>query len=40
VAVRQPSGPLARDLAIDVRAGAATRLDVRFTDADLGMPAR
>jgi plastocyanin len=40
VAMRQPSGPLARDLAIDVRAGAVTRLDVRFTDADLGMPVR
>lgn len=40
VAVRQPSGPLARDLAIDVRAGTPTRLDVRFTDADLGMPGR
>jgi plastocyanin len=40
VAVRQPSGPLARDLAIDVRAGTPTRLDVRFTGADLEMPGR
>ncbi len=40
VAVRQPSAPLARDLAVDVRAGAVTYLDVRFTDADLGLPAR
>jgi plastocyanin len=40
VAVRQPSGPLARDLAVDVRAGETARLDVRFTPADVGMPAR
>jgi plastocyanin len=40
IAVRQPSGRFARDLAADVRAGEATRLDVRFTAADRGMPAR
>jgi plastocyanin len=40
VAVRQPAGRLARDLAVDVRAGESTRLDVRFTPADLGLPAR
>jgi plastocyanin len=40
VAVRQPSAELARDLAIDVQAGAVTHLDVRFTDADLGLAAR
>lgn len=40
IAVRQPSGRLARDLAADVRAGETTRLDVRFTAADAGMPAR
>jgi hypothetical protein len=39
-AVRQPSGPLTRDLAIDVEPGAVTRVDVRFTDADIGMPSR
>lgn len=40
IAVRQPSGHLARDLAVDVRAGGTTRVDVRFTSADIGMPAR
>jgi plastocyanin len=40
VAVRQPSGRLARDAAVDVRAAETTRLDVRFTSADIGMPAR
>ena len=40
LAVRQPSGPLARDLAVDVRGGQTTRLDVRFTASDLGMPSR
>ena len=40
VAVRQPSGRLARDLAVDVRAGQTARLDVRFGPADIGMPAR
>lgn len=40
VAIRQPSGRLARDLAVDVRAGETARLDVRFTAADVGMPAR
>jgi plastocyanin len=40
LAVRQPSGRLARDLAVDVKAGETTRLDVRFTAADIGMPSR
>jgi plastocyanin len=40
IAVRQPSGRLARDLAVDVRAGETARLDVRFTPADVGMPSR
>jgi plastocyanin len=40
VAVRQPAGRLERDLAVDVRAGGTSHLDVRFTPADVGMPAR
>lgn len=40
IAVRQPSGRLARDLSVEVRAGETTSLDVRFTSADLGMPSR
>jgi plastocyanin len=40
VAVRQPAGRLVRDVALDVRAGETTRLDVRFTASDLGVPAR
>jgi hypothetical protein len=40
LAVRQPSGRLARDLTVDVRPGETTRLDVRFSAADLGMPMR
>lgn len=40
VAVRLPAGRLARDLAVDVRAGQAARLDVRFGPADVGMPSR
>jgi plastocyanin len=40
IAVRQPSARLTRDLALDVRAGETTRLDVRFTSADIGMPSR
>jgi plastocyanin len=40
IAIRQPAGRLARDLAVDVRAGETTRLDVRFTTADVGMPSR
>jgi plastocyanin len=40
IAVRQPSGRLARDLAVDVRAGETTRVDVRFTSSDIGRPAR
>jgi plastocyanin len=40
IAIRQPSGRLARDLTVDVRAGETARLDVRFTSSDLGKPAR
>lgn len=40
LSIRQPSGRLARDLAVDVRAGETTRTEVRFTPADVGMPAR
>jgi len=40
LAVRQPSGRLARDLTVDVRPGKTTRLDVRFSPADLGTAAR
>lgn len=40
ISVRQPSGRLARDLAVDVRAGNTTRLDLRFTASDIGMPQR
>ena len=40
IAIRQPSGRLSRDLAVDVRSGETTRLDVRFTPVDIGMPAR
>ena len=40
VAVRQPAGRLARDVALEVRAGETTRLDVRFTSSDLGIPPR
>ena len=40
LAIRQPSGRLARDLSVDVRAGGTARLDVRFTSADIGMPTR
>lgn len=40
LAVRQPSGRLARDLSVDVRAGETTTLDVRFAAADIGMPTR
>ena len=40
VAVRQPSGRLARDLAVDVRPGESTRLDVEFTPVDIGPPKR
>jgi plastocyanin len=40
VAIRQPSGRLTRNTAVDVRAGEATRLDVRFTSADIGLPSR
>lgn len=40
VAIRQPSGRLARNVAADVRPGETTRLDVRFTPADMGMPSR
>ena len=40
IAIRQPAGGLARDLTVDVRARETTRLDVRFTQADLGVSAR
>jgi plastocyanin len=40
IAVRQPSGRLARDLVVDVRPVETTRLDVRFTSSDIGMPRR
>lgn len=40
IAIRQPSGRLARDLSVDVRAGETASLDVRFTAADFGMPSR
>ena len=40
IAVRQPSGRLARDLAVEVRPGETTRLDVRFSPADIGMTGR
>jgi plastocyanin len=40
VAIRQPSGRLTRDAAVDVRPGKPVRLDVRFTTADIGMPSR
>jgi plastocyanin len=39
-AVRQPAGPLSRDLAIDVASGRTAPVDVRFTADDLGMPSR
>jgi plastocyanin len=40
MSIRQPAGRLARDIAVDVGAGATARLDVRFTPTDVGMPAR
>jgi len=40
LAVRQPSGRLARDLAVDVSADETTRLEIRFTAADIGMSSR
>jgi plastocyanin len=40
LAVRQPAGPMTRDLSIDVGAGTTTRVEVRFTGADIGMPPR
>jgi plastocyanin len=40
LAVRQPSGRLARDLTVDVRAGQASEVHVRFTPTDLGVPPR
>jgi plastocyanin len=40
IAVRQPAGPLARDLGVDVRAGETTRLDVRFTSSDIRTPVK
>lgn len=40
VSVRQPAGRLARELAVDIRPGETTRLDVRFSAEDVGMPPR
>jgi plastocyanin len=40
LAVRQPAGKLERDLAVDVKSGETSRIDVRFTASDLGMPSR
>jgi plastocyanin len=37
IAVRQPSGRLARDLTVDIRSGETTHLDVRFTAGDPGL---
>ena len=37
VSVRQPAGRLARELSAEVLAGRATRLDVRFSSADVGL---
>jgi hypothetical protein len=35
IAVRQPSGRLARDLVTDIRPGETTHVDVRFTSEDV-----
>ena len=40
IAVRQPAGGLSRDVSIDVRSGETSRLEVRFTPADLRMSGR
>jgi plastocyanin len=40
LAVRQPSGGLKRDLAVDVRAAETAHVDVRFTSADVSAPPR
>jgi plastocyanin len=40
LSVRQPSGRVARELVVDVRPGETTRVEVRFTPADAGMPSR
>jgi plastocyanin len=40
LAVRQPAGPLTRNLLIDVVARATTRTEIRFTGADIGPPSR
>ena len=40
LALRQPSGRLAKDLAVDVRAGEMAQVNVRFTPSDVGMPVR
>jgi plastocyanin len=40
IAVRQPSGGLARDVTIEVRPGATARLDVRFASSEVRMHAR
>jgi plastocyanin len=40
IAIRQPAGGLVRDLAVDIRPAATTRVEVRFAPADVAMPAR
>jgi plastocyanin len=40
LSVRQPAGRLARDVVVEVRENSTARVDVRFTAADLGAPAR
>jgi plastocyanin len=40
LAVRQPGGRLARNLAVQVKGGETARVDVGFTAADVGLPAR
>jgi hypothetical protein len=38
--VRQPAGRLARNLAVDVPVGQVVRVDIAFTDGDIGVPVR
>jgi plastocyanin len=40
VALRQPAARLERDLSVDVKPGETTRLEVRFTPTDVGLPTR
>jgi plastocyanin len=40
IAIRQPSGRLARDLTVDVRPGETIQLEVRFSPPDIGMTGR